>query len=127
LGAMRHGYFNNFKGANTVLLSGLYTEIADLNAQVRTFAQSERTEIALHDFATVSSRHPAHLILSKQPTSSAGFHWVCSIVELVTVQAKLSPLILGEPGHQYFDLVQADTQLMVSVGEYDDTWWLHHG
>jgi len=124
---MNLGYFEDFKGQNTVLLSGLCTEIADLKSQVRGFAQSGRNEIAIHDFAAVSSRHPVHLILSKLPTSSTGFHWVCSVVELVTVQAKLAALTRGKPGHQYFDLAQADTQLMVSVGEYDDTWWLHHG
>ena len=124
---MNIGYFPDFKGAQTVLLCGLPTELADLKSQVRAFARSERTELPIHEVATVSSKHPVQLVLSKHPTSTAGFHWVCSADALSTVEGKLAPLIRGTPGHQYFDLAQVGTQLMVSVGEFDDAWWVANG
>lgn len=123
---MKLGFFENFKFGDAVLLSGASQDIQLLVARLVIFVQSQEPELALHSVASVASRHPAQLFASHSSVGT-GFRWLCSADELPTIQDKLEALISSGTGHQYFELADTSTTLVVSIGEYDDAWWQHHG
>jgi hypothetical protein len=121
---LRLGLFHQFKGADTLLLTGTAHDIADLSHRLEEFAASPDFELPLHGFAQVSASHPAQLFACRtaQPPLS-GFGWPCSPELLPSVQGKLHAVASSGNRHQYFDLIGSPIQLMVSVGEYADSWW----
>lgn len=123
---MRLGYFREFKHGDIVLLSCDPKGVAALRTNLAA-AMAKMLPFAIHELATVSERQPARLFV--WPVRLAvrrrgdDFIWKISDRELEDVDAKLQPLLSGRAGHQYFDLDRPGTQLMVSVGEYDEDWW----
>ncbi len=127
---LRLGFFPQFKfvGSDAVLLDGAATEISLLAARLGEFAASSESELPIHDFAIVSLRHPVQLFASRTGRGAgAGFRWLCSAAEIATVQEKLEALSASAGGHQYFNLMGSPAQLIVSVSEYDESWWRQHG
>ena len=121
------GFFEDFKGSDAVLLSGSGGDIRDLAQRLRDFASSSNAALPIHDIASVSPEHPARLFTVRSPLTSPAanqltFHWSCSPSEIEAVSSKLLALVEGPSGHQYFDLVGSDVQLIISVGEYDALW-----
>jgi hypothetical protein len=122
------GFFRDFKGADSVLLDGTSEDIALLSTRLGEFMVSTEPLLAIHDIATVSSRHPVQLFASRSAhTSSPGFLWLCSPTDFDSIQGMLEPLANSRSGHQYFTLVNSPAHLVVSVGEYGDAWWRAHG
>jgi hypothetical protein len=122
--SFRLGLFQQFKGADTLLLSGSPADIADLSARLGEFVASDAPEWPVHSVAHTSPRNPAQLFASRfsQP-HAAGFVWLCSSESVPAVQGKLQALASSVSGHQYFDLFGSSVQLVVSVGEYSESWW----
>ncbi|GAB3357578.1 hypothetical protein GCM10027430_27020 [Lysobacter tyrosinilyticus] len=118
------GLFHLFKGADTLLLSGSPADIADLSARLGEFAASDAPDWPVHSIAHISARNPAQLFASRisQPQAT-GFVWLCSPESMPAVQGKLQALASSGSGHQYFDLFGSSVQLVVSVGEYSESWW----
>jgi hypothetical protein len=118
------GLFHQFKGADTVLLSGTPNDVAELSAHLRAFASSDALDWAVHDIAHVSIHNPAQLFACRTPQLHAtGFVWVCSPESMSAIQGKLQALASSGSGHQYFGLLGSSVQLAVSVGEYGESWW----
>jgi hypothetical protein len=124
---MHLGFFKDFGWADSVFLTGSPSEIASLAERLGTFAFSGEDSMPIHNIAIVASKYPAQLYaLSKTPplpTDTSHFHWLCSPKEIESVQGKLQRLAESGSGHQYFDLLGSSAQLVVSVGEYSDSWW----
>ncbi|MFN0315074.1 MAG: hypothetical protein ACKVQA_08555 [Burkholderiales bacterium] len=125
---LRLGFFEDFKGADTVLLSGSVLGIRNLVGRIRAFAASSEQELPIHEFAAVSAHQPAKLFVVRTPRTSGGagnasFAWVCPPLEIEDVLGMLSAIAERGLGHHYFDLLASEVQLIVSVGEYDDPWW----
>lgn len=114
---MRIGFFPKFKNSDCVLLSGTALEITNLSAQL-----VDSSVLKLHEVATVSIRHPVQLLASRQANRAVAT-WVFSSADI----EKLGALAQTGKGHQYFELTGSTATFMVSVGEYDDTWWSAHG
>jgi hypothetical protein len=120
------GYFENFKGADTVLLSCDPVEVPPLRG-VLADAMAKGVPFAIHDLAVVSARNPARLVLCPTGAPFRGlggeFIWQLNHVEFASVDSKLEALEHVRAAHQYFDLDDSDVRLMVSVREYDEAWW----
>ena len=117
---LRLGFFERFKGSDTVLLCGNAEDIAALRQRLAHLASpaSEDT-VAVHELCSVSAKNPAQLFALSGATGN-GF------VYDQDVSAKLAVLEQAVSGHQYFDLPN-NRVLLVSVGEYDDRFWHTHG
>ena len=122
--SLQLGFFPQFKDADAVLLSGTASDIANLSAQLGVFVASADPSFSIHNLAQVSARNPTRLFVSRLPQSPAlEFLWLCPPSELDSIRGKLSALANSGSGHQYFNLAGSSTDLIVSVGEYDESWW----
>jgi hypothetical protein len=124
---LRLGFFTDFTDP-TLLLSGTAPAMLKLSNALEEFLGSGRAELPVHELASVSQKHPARLYVMRAPAQRPdAFCWSCSEANFQEVREMLVTLANGETGHQYFDLVDASADLVVSVGEYSDQWWREHG
>ena len=84
--------------------------------------------VPVHDIAQVSVRNPALLFIAgtSEAIRSApahAFYLDVSGSAPLNVEGLLEPLLTAKSGHQYFDLMPKHFTLVVSVGEYDSSWW----
>jgi hypothetical protein len=122
------GLFQQFKGADTLLISGTPADISDLSDRLSDFAASGLTSWPVHGMAQVSVRNPAELFARRTPQPHATGHmWLCSPDSIPAIQDKLHALASSGLGHHYFDLLESPVQLLVSVGEYSESWWSSAG
>lgn len=120
---LRLGFFQKFKGNDTVLLCGDREDISMLRAKLAFLSKADTgCSVAIHELCSVSSSNPVELFAISPSSQSSGstFSFDDSVSE------RLSVLEQGPPGHQYFDLANQRT-LMVSAGEYDDNFWRTRG
>ncbi len=111
-------------GADSVLLHGTPPEINALVPRLYEFLASPLDEWPIHEHALVSSHRPVRLFASRfGMTSRSGYRWRCSPAELPSIQAALQALAVSGSGHTYFMLAGSTARLIVSAGEYPDTWW----
>ena len=125
---LKLGFFPQFKGTDAVLLAGDLEGITELSNALGSFAVSSQNQLPIHGFASISHTHPVELYASRSNEPGVlGFHWLCSPEVLPSIQGKLAALTVSGKGHHYFNLVASPVQLVVSVGEYSQSWWLAHG
>ena len=126
------GFFEDFKSKDSVLLVGSPSDMNILAVLLGNFTSSQETSLAIHNFASVAPNQPAQLFVQRSarglPTGQTQqFNWLCSADEYPTIRAKLERLAESCEGHQYFSLIGSHAQLMVSVGEYSQSWCQAHG
>ena len=129
---MNIGFFQNFKGTDSVLLECTAEEIEDISNQLETSSIKSGHKLAIHELATVSQHNPAQLFVlfsNAQPMHHANgaFYWLCAGDELMNIKDRLKFLSSTGAGHQYFALAGSSAQLIVSVGEYGESWWAQNG
>ena len=129
---LRLGFFNDFKWGNSVLLTGTPNDIENLSSELGKFVLSNEQQFPIHSLASISNRYPAMLFAQReaknfQNSISAQFSWLCASDVLPDIQANLLSLSHSSNGHQYFELQESGNKLIVSVGEYSDSWWQAHG
>jgi hypothetical protein len=115
-----------------VLLSGASDDIENLSSALGKFVFSNERQFPIHDLASIAPLHRAQLFAQRAVQESHNsnptqFSWLCASSSLPVIQAKLLALVHSGNGHQYFDLDGSDTELIVSIGEYSDSWWQEHG
>ena len=112
------GFFEQFKGADTVLVSTTAEDAAALAVELERFAQSQAAAVEVS--AAPVPGHEAKLMAVREPRASSDreFRWLCGRFEVPQIIAKLKSLATAGAGHQYFELCGSPVQLMVSVGEY---------
>ena len=111
-----------------MLLEGEPEDIKYLSDYLGEFAASSEHRLSIHQLGAVSLRHPVQLFASHSAQNAgAEFCWLCSASEISTVQGMLESLSSSRIGHQYFNLVGTPVQLLISVGEYGESWWQSHG
>jgi hypothetical protein len=129
---LRLGLFDNFKPENnrTILLSGDGRDMGTLVALLDPVLSGRQESVTLHDRISVTPNHPVKIFavrsLPEKPTTGE-FFLLCSADLSLEIRDKIEPLMNAQDGHQYFDLAHKAGTLMVSVGEYDDSWWTTHG
>jgi hypothetical protein len=99
----------------------------DLIQRLGDFVISFEPQLAIHQFAWVAPGHSTELFAVRSHgsfprTDDSRFEWLFSDAEAQDVLASLSSLADRASGHQYFQLVDSDARLMVSVGEHDGIW-----
>jgi hypothetical protein len=125
---LRLGFFQNFKSSDAVLVAGTTEDISSLSSKLSQLNHSTNTELAIHQLAVVSTKYPVKLFVTQSNSSSnSGFYWLCTSPELNNILPKLAALISSGNGHQYFKLAGSNVQLIISVGEYNESWWQQHG
>ncbi len=113
------GFFKQFKGADTVLLSVSADEARNLAKELQYFAASNLAAMPIA--ANAVPGHETQLEAVRDARSAEGisaFRWLCGPTEVGDILAKLSSLESAPEGHQYFELLASEVQLMISVGEY---------
>lgn len=112
------GFFEQFKGADTVLLSTDSAGVRELARELEQFAASETAALRIPVMPIPG--HEADLVAVREvhADGSARFRWLCGPSEVSDIVQKLNSLANSKQGHQYFELVGSKVQLMVSVGEY---------
>jgi hypothetical protein len=123
---MRLGYFEDFKGSHTVLLSCSAREVAELRLALRNAMDSNKA-LAVHQMSDVQVRKQTRLFLgtASAPSIDGSFALRLDRTEFENVDSMLEALEGASAGHQYFSL-PGEITLMLSVGEYDDSWWDRH-
>jgi len=126
---LRLGFFPNFEGSDSVLLAADANGVRALLDATSSAAANPGNSVPVHDIALVSVKHPALLfvvgtpknISSDNPTHT--YYLDVSGSARLNVEGLLEPLLTATSGHQYFDLMPKHVVLIVSVGEYDSSWW----
>ena len=116
------GYFEEFKGRDTLLIAGEPAEIRSLARALESFAASEQQSfvLPLRGYRVGG----AQLRLTKDPLGGDSQEsWLVTSSEVSRVVEQLHAVAHGAPAHQYFELVGSGTQLMVAAGEYPSEWW----
>ena len=129
---MNIGYFENFKFGNTVLLDCAIHEISWVLAEIKSSVNVLQHSRLICSEVGKLSTDPVSLYvvaskISADMQKTNRFHWLVSVDQPEEVEAMLNVLISSGSGHQYFDLLQRDIQLVVSVGEYREGWWRERG
>jgi len=145
-GILRIGFFENFKGRDAILMSGDATALASLIGIIRSLAPGEIVGRQLNQAPFVRAYHGVSLLLERGATSSGlqylgrdahwrssepkfaemhpAFLWRLSAEDWDDVAERLINLG-GDGGHQYpadFLGTADDIGIMVSHGEYADSW-----
>jgi hypothetical protein len=126
------GFLKDFKGADSVLLAASSAGVASLVQRLRAFVGSSDEQLPLHEIAWVAPKHSAELFFVRSTAAAVDakrkrFNVLCSSATFNDLSAKLLTLANSRSGHQYFDLMDSPAQLVVSVGEYDETIWQTDG
>src|SRR5689334_20079362 len=129
---VRAGFFRNFKSSDTLLLEGDNDGLSLLVKLFRTLAAPTTGPIALRNLPFIDIRHGLQVLMSgSQQDVGANFRsagvivWARSAAGWEQVADKVAVLDEHHPGQQFVgDL--SNITVMISAGEYGDTWWHEH-
>jgi hypothetical protein len=129
---IRIGFFEDFKGADTLLLHVDQEGLKVLTEWLQTATSSE-ARIAISHCPGALVQSGLHVDLSRAPddrglvrTAGTEFVWQRSEEGWAEVLDKLAAMDTGAC-HQYLEGPSDDVQVMASIGEYGDAWWRRHG
>lgn len=125
---MRLGFFPSFKDCDSVLLAADTDGVRALLSAIGSAVANPGDSVPVHDIAQVSVKHPALLYIAGTPKAIRSapadtYYLDVSGSARLNIESLLEPLLTATSGHQYFDLVPKSFTLVVSVGEYDSSWW----
>jgi hypothetical protein len=117
-------FCEDFKGTDALLLFGSPDAVRQLAQRIQSFAASSAIALPVHEFAVNHPEQSIELFAVRAPGASKkvavlSFAWFLGPLILGDVIAKLEALADAESGHQYFELLDSDVELIMSVGEYD--------
>ena len=125
---IRLGFFESFKGADTLLLDGDAEGFVQLAKRLHEFAASQEESLALHELPFVDARGGIRLVAKKADRDvgvtcarSSEFVWGCSNAGWEDA-ADLVVVLSERRGHQYLD-ERRFVRVMASRDEYGDEWW----
>jgi len=129
---VRMGYFENFKSTNTILVSGDEEGLQRLAGVLRSLEDTNARPVELHllSFAEVHggielTAYPVDREIGVRRVGSAlYFRWHHSAEGWLESAEKIEAVARGSGGHCYLGATPAgDAVVMVSKGEYDESWW----
>ena len=132
MGSIRVGFFDDFKGADTLSIAVDREGLQGLIAWLRGLVSSRRVA-GLSECPGVSVQ-PRLLMSVVCGSGDVGllrvaeteFMWRRSEEGWLEIIEKLEQMAAGAC-HQYLDGPRDDVQAMASIGEYGDEWWQRHG
>jgi len=131
MASIRVGFFEDFKGADTLLLDVEHEGLNALIALLQAVASSgRRMKISACPGSVVQSGVAVDLLRTVGDTglvraSGTEFVWHRSEDGWAEVIEKLAAMRTGAC-HQYLDGPRDAVRIMVSIGEYGDAWWQRH-
>lgn len=132
MASIRVGFFEDFKGADTLLIDVDAEGLALLTNWIGGVKTSRRG-IALEECPDVTREPRVDVRACCVPddrgllrTAEKLFVWERSEEGWTEIVDKLSAMLTGA-GHQHLDGPNDDVQVMASIGEYGDDWWRRHG
>ena len=131
------GHFNDFEGANAILMSGGPDDLRLLVATFTLLARTSSTEpLELHALSFVRVREPLR-VLAFRSESDGGlrrlremvFEWRISEEGWLEFAEKTASVVAAQaPAHNYLSSFGHDEAVVkVSCQEYDDGWWSMRG
>ncbi len=136
MGNLCIGYFEDFKGANTILVCGDGEGLHRLADLLRTLEDPNADPVNLHSLLFVQvhggvqlTAYPVDRELGVRSIGSGPcFAWHHSEEGWIESAEKIEVVARGSGGHCYLGEAPAgDAVLMVSKGEYSEAWWERHG
>ena len=132
---IRLGYFENFKGANTILICGDADGLQRLADNLRPLEDVNAEPVNLHllPFVQVHGKveltaHPVDRELGVRRIGPSCFEWHHSHEGWLESVVKIEAVVRDSGGHCYLGESPAgDAVVMVSQGEYNEGWWRKHG
>lgn len=130
------GYFENFKSANTILVSGDEEGLQRLAGVLRRLEDTNAQPVELHllPFAEVHgdvelTARPVDRELGVRRSGMASrFDWHHSAEGWLESAEKIEVVAGGSGGHCYLGATPAgDAVVVVSKDEYDEAWWERQG
>jgi hypothetical protein len=132
MASIRMGFFEDFKGADTLLLDVDHEGLKALIAWLRT-ATSPGRRIAINHCPAAVVQPGLRVDVLSAPnktglvrTSGTEFVWKRSEEGWAEVIDKLAAMESGAC-HQYLEGPTGDVQVIASIGEYGDSWWRGQG
>lgn len=132
---VRLGYFENFKGTDTILLCGDGEGLQRLAKHLRTLEDANADPVNLHLLPFVQvhggielTAYPVDRELGIRRTGlGSRFAWHHSQEGWLESAEKIEAVVRGGGGHGYLGETPAgDAVVVVSKGEYDEDWWERH-
>jgi hypothetical protein len=130
--SIRVGFFEDFKGADTLLIDIDRDGLLGLIAWLREVISSGR-KAALSDCPGVTLQSTLRVDVFRSPddiglvrVAQGALVWQRSEDGWTDVVEKLAAMELGAC-HQYLDGPRDDVQVVASIGEYGDNWWRRQG
>ena len=110
-------HFKDFKGSDTLVLSGEPVAIDALAEVLEALAYSNELGVALEDRLPIVGFGQLFVLKESLPVTGQ-FRWLVPTSELLAVAAQVRAVAAGAPAHQYFGLLETETTLLVTAGEY---------
>jgi hypothetical protein len=132
---IRLGYFENFKGADTILVCGDEDGLQWLADNLRTLEDSNAKPVNLHllPFAQVCqgvqlTANPVDREFGvRRIGAEPSFSWHHSEEGWLESAEKIEVVARGSHGHCYLgETAAGEARVMVSKDEYDEAWWEDH-
>jgi len=129
------GYFENFKGADTILICGDAEGLQRLADNLRPLEDVNAEPVNLHLLPFVQihgevelTAHPVDRELGVRRIGPSRFEWHHSQEGWLESAETIEAVVRSSGGHCDFGATPAgDTVEMVSKGEYDEGWWRKDG
>jgi hypothetical protein len=131
MGSIRVGFFEDFKGADTLLIDVDAEGLRSLIAWLRDLMSSDQKGL-LSACPGVGLQSGLRVEVLRVPNDAGlvkmaetEFVWRRSEDGWMEIIEKLE-VLEGGACHQYMDGPRDDVQSMASIGEYGDEWWKRH-
>ena len=128
------GRFDQFKGANTLLIEVDTGGLATLVRSFRALAERAQRRVEFHQLPGVIS-YGDIILIGEVTADDVGLRelrpgyliWRRSSDGWTDLTDKLAALEGVSSGHQYLDGPTDNIQAIAAIGEYGDQWWIEHG
>lgn len=132
VGVIRIGYFEGFKGHDTLLLAGDNEGLDQFERWVRgrvAGSSPERLDQCPYvqpwrGLRLVAAVAPREVGLVRGP--DGGFAWGRTVAGWTSVADQIAVLRAAGAGHEYLECGSDRVVPMASLGEYSDAWWSEH-
>jgi hypothetical protein len=133
MATIRVGRFDQFKGADTLLIEVDTGGLATLIASLRALAEGAQRRIEFNQLPGATS-HSGTILIGELLADDVGLRerqhgeliWRRSSDGWTDLADNLAALEGVSSGHQYLDGPADGIQVIVAIGEYGDQWWNEH-
>lgn len=132
----RLGFFEDFLGADTILIDGDQGALAALATELKKLENPAAELLRIHELPYVEARGALQLTafpvdrelgVRRRHADWPCFTWRHSEEGWLEAAEKIEAVALGRGGHAWLECIGVeDAVVMVSSGEYGVEWWRRH-